>query len=234
MPINSAPASNPLGAVVVSGTPLATNVLTATSATAADWEAVSGSHVNSGVAGGKQPLVADGAGGAAFQRNGVIQLADSTAGAGGVASFDFSAIDQNYIALLIQATLRSDQPTQQTCNLRFNNDSAAVYDIETAGGTGGVATNAESLSQTAGTVIIMPTSGDTAGNVAVATIEIPNYTGTAFHKCAFVSGGVHTSTYQVRTIFNTWRNTAAIVRVTLLPSAGSFLQGSRATLWGVI
>lgn len=219
--------------ITFTGTPSSGSVPIASSAAAASWGTLAGGNVGSGGAGSALVLKADGAGGSAFARHGWGLLANSTAGVGGAASFDLQSIDQNYIGLHLSGSVRCDNPAQESCNLLFNNDTGANYDYETAGGTGGLATNAESLSQTAGFVIIMPTSGDGAGAVATFDMFIPNYTGTTFWKAAYVIGGVHGTSMQVRTIYNQWRSTAAISRITLVPSAGNFVQGSHVTLWGV-
>jgi len=65
----------------------------------------------------------------------------------------------------------------------------------------------------------------------VVRIGVPNYGGTTFRKL-FVGGSYYfantgTGNQAVLSFGGAWNNTAAINRITILPSAGNFIAGSR-------
>lgn len=173
---------------------------------------------------------------AAEFRKGMGMIADSTLGAP-AGSIDFSALPTSYGALLIEAQLRGDTAATFTnVNLRFNADAGVNYNY------GQISTNGTTVATTEqyGQVSIIPgvipaaTAPTSAGGPLM--VLVPNYGGTTFHKNTLslvASNNADAGPNQMNMAFGQgrWKSTAAITRVTLLPSAGSFVAGSRMTIW---
>lgn len=165
------------------------------------------------------------------------KIAEIVVPAGGQATIDFPAIDQTYKHLVLTLSARTNGAYVDTdLALTVNGDTTASYDDQYysttgAGGGGSAATGATSARAglTAGANAV-------AGVFAETSIEIINYASTTFRK-----------TWQVETFDHgndagngfkiiesgQWRNTAAITRLTLTPSSGSFVVGTVATLFGI-
>lgn len=162
-----------------------------------------------------------------------------TAGVGGIASFDFTSIPGTYKNLEIHFQGRSDQATTAV-NLRItmNNDGGNNYDYEQVYTSATSAPSAaEGIAGAFGLVGNLTGANAPSGSAGAGKITIPDYAGTTFHKNALATAGHSQSdasagTYWINTVVR-WRNTAAITRITLTPSAGSLIQGSTATLYGL-
>jgi len=172
-------------------------------------------------------------------RAGALTLIEDLLLTGVDADFDFVSIPAGYkhLSLIVQA--RSDQAATATAVvLRFNGDASAIYDYEQHTGEGATAAAAGSLAQTS--LAVGQVAGGNAPAGAAGTLEllIPNYAETTLEKNVSAKGGrreaqaVAADMY-VAHVFGNWRSTAAINRVQLLPGAGNFAAGSRATLYGL-
>lgn len=168
----------------------------------------------------------------------MVQLADETKATAG-ASFDFLGLDQSFSGLLIVWSGRcAVAAAEDNLTLRLNNDSGANYDRqrrETATAT----TISESQNQagTSGLLGVITADSSTAGFAAAGEIIIPNYAGTAFHKIVRGSSFARTTdasqANDIASIGFIWKDTSAINRITLLPSAGNWMTGSRCTVYGM-
>lgn len=166
------------------------------------------------------------------------QLNEIIVGAGGVASIDFQAIPQTYDDLLIEMVGRGDTAaTAVALVAQFNGDAAANYDGQRLRGFGTTVAASESLG--AGSAQVGELTGATAdaGSPGAVSIRIPGYARTAFHKTlqssysnkrTTTSGNLHMGHHA-----GFWRSTAAITRVTLAPTAGNLVEGTRAVLYGL-
>lgn len=170
---------------------------------------------------------------------GITMLSDQTVTGSPAANIDFTSISGSYKHLQLWVQARGDDAAAFVLlGLRFNNDSSAIYDMQRSGATNATAGNAGLAAQTFGRSGVITAAGSSATNNAGSTIiNIPNYAGTVFNKMAHSSGGwMQTTTntgFNVESNHVLWRSTAAITRITLLPSAGNFIIGSRATLYGI-
>jgi hypothetical protein len=119
--------------------------------------------------------------------------------------------------------------------MRFNNDSAANYDYQTHSASATTATAVEGLAQTALVIGQMPANNATASVFGQCSSEMAQYAGTTGQKTANSrwshKTGTGTGNLQVAQVAGFWRSTAAISRITLLPAAGNFAIGTRATLY---
>jgi hypothetical protein len=165
-------------------------------------------------------------------------IASSTAGSGGVASFDFTSIPSSYTDLALVINARSNSANDcDFWRVRFNNDSGSNY-FQTGVFGGSSATSSADTSATS------TNGGGLVGNNATANIfgsiamYIPNYLSSnqkststdavAELNAAFTSG-ISLSLNAGR-----WTGTAAINRVTFLPGGGTLLlQYSSAYLYGI-
>lgn len=151
------------------------------------------------------------------------------------ASIEFSGIAAGYaVFLLIWHDVYGDNAAEQQLRLTFNSDGGANYDfiIKDFSGTG-TTSNAQ-------TFIHIGNCGDTDGNelhsngflllLNRATSEkVGIGTGVNFKK-----GGVDVEDLLSYHLENKWRNVAdEIDTVTITPSVGNFVAGSRVILLGV-
>lgn len=169
----------------------------------------------------------------------MTRIAQSVLGVA-AASIDFSGIPATYETLVLELMGRGDTAaTFVLPQLRFNNDSGANYDDHSHYAVGGGASPASSSNVGATSAAIggLTAASATANKPGYATIRIPNYAKTVFQKVAHasvdrfesnVAGGLVTQ--QTAAL---WRSTAAINRITLSASAGNFIAGTVATLYGI-
>jgi hypothetical protein len=150
-----------------------------------------------------------------------------------------SSISQAYNHLKIILFGRGDNAANGILTLlRFNNDSAANYDWQDLFAQGAVAGGAETFAAT--TIRIGQVTGSTGDANLAGFIEImiPCYALTTFEKrlSATSSAKVNTSAngMQVDVFDGSWRSTAAINRITIFPTAGNFVAGSRLTIYGLL
>ena len=158
---------------------------------------------------------------------------------GADADFDFTAIPATYKHLCLVVYARGDAAGASTILIaRFNGDSGANYDDEYKDVDG--TTNSAPVGQVAQTFLQCgEIPGWTAGasRAGLYEILIPAYAGTTLFKMLRSHGGWSDGTavanQSIRHATGTWRSTAAINRVQLLPGSGNFVAGSRATLYGL-
>ena len=152
------------------------------------------------------------------------------------ASVTFSSIPSTYKHLLVKWQARCDNAVAaNTLLLRMNADTGANYDYAftsanaTFGGTSAVAQTSVRFGTVQGT--------SAAANVGAAgTLQISNYKGTTFYKTfhaqlwrqdAATTGGSY-----VESSAGHWKSTVAVTSLTILPSAGNFVVGSRFDFYG--
>lgn len=174
---------------------------------------------------------------AAEMNKGVGMVFDSTLGSS-AASIDTGAIiPAGYGHLRIVCYLRGDNASANTTvALRFNNDSAANYFSVganfTEAATGYLGQTAAATSSTCG---YMPANTATASHFGSLIVDVPNYAGTANVK-SYASNGYVLVGAGAGNQFSfcrggVWTSASAISRVTLLPTAGNFVTGCRATVY---
>lgn len=168
---------------------------------------------------------------------GLAQIADSTV-SGTAASIDFTSIPATYGHLLAVGMARGDNASAQNLSMRFNNDSAANYDIQLISGNATTAAALESIAATSLRAGGVTGTGSTAGLFSSFFTFIPQYAGaTADKECVGISllKTANSSTNLTLSVLSGgWRTTAtAINRVTFFPAAGNFVTGSRITLYGL-
>jgi hypothetical protein len=166
---------------------------------------------------------------------GAVSVLDAKSGAG--ASFDFTGITA--VAgtdLEIVLLGRSDAAAlNDTLILTFNNDSGAHYDWQMNVAVNASAVGAVGNADTSVAIAILPAATATAGAPGIVKIVIPCYSDTTFHKVflaqasEFRTEGTPTAQF-VRQVGGLWRDTSAINRITIKPTTGAFIAGSKAVL----
>lgn len=155
------------------------------------------------------------------------------------ANFDFTSIPNIYRHLQLVVQCRgNDAAAFVTINTIFNNDSGANYDWQRITTTNATVAAAASAGATSMRLGVVTAAGATAtNNPGMSVIQIPHYAGTVFNKTATAAGNEFQTTaasgFISETNHGVWRSTAAINRITLTPSAGSWIVGSIATLYGL-
>lgn len=169
---------------------------------------------------------------------GVIRpLADTTL-ASPAASVDLQSIPADFVSLLLVCFLRGDQAVTFTgAFIRLNNDTGANYDVQALQGSAASATAAEGLAQTSMQVGMVPHASAGANLFSAVAVELPNYVQGTNHKAvnsqSALKIGTSTGNLVAASFAGFWRNAAAVNRLTLLMSSGSFIAGSRVTLYGL-
>lgn len=171
---------------------------------------------------------------------GAYKIQAAPVGVGGAGAIDFQTIPQTFAHLLLDIDARGDAAaTNVGMSIRLNNDSNPNYSsVNSDVNNTGLASN-ESLGATAMIAMgLMPAATAPANGFASIVIEVLNYAGATHHK--HVLGR---SSARLNAIAGTlyWRFAggvwfaapAAINRLTLIPAAGNFANGSLATLYGL-
>lgn len=174
---------------------------------------------------------------AAEYKKSVGAIFDTTLG-GSAASIDITSISATYANLMLSVYARGDNAATTTSVLmRFNGDAGANYDWQQLRGAAAVASAAEAFANTTLATGVAP--GNTAGANLFGALDIfiPHYAGSTNNKtfvsvsCAKV--GTTTGLILVDHFGGGWRSNAAINQITLLPTSGNFVTGTRATLYAL-
>lgn len=173
---------------------------------------------------------------AAEFRKGMGCVADTTLG-GSAASIDITGLPTSYALMMLFLYLRGDTASTGVTNqIRFNNDSGSNYSAEYIQGSGSNASSAENLAQSSMDWGVFPAASSPANSFGSGILVIPHYAGATNHKaCVGLTvsrSNTTTQTTTARTQGGVWFATsAAISRVTLTPSAGNWVSGSRVTIY---
>jgi hypothetical protein len=157
-----------------------------------------------------------------------------------LSSWDKTAIPQTYNSLMFVLKGKTNQAANASViNMRINNDSGSVYNYMTVQGLGtGTADDSEQFSQTAMRIGQISANSATANYCGSIKVLIPNYTDTTFFKPIMSEcfNQVNTSTNGVteENEYGSYNGTAAVTRITVYPASGSFIAGTRLTLYGLL
>lgn len=159
------------------------------------------------------------------------------------ASFDTNTIlggnlPASYHHLEIRANLRAaDAVTNREAWLRLNNDSAANYTQQLLEGGGASAVAIGTIGTSAISCGFIPGSTAPASGSSPLRVDVFDYTSTTFFKQSLSQCYARKTTLStglsVDVTGGSWLNTAAVTRLTLLPSAGNFDVGSSFYLYGI-
>lgn len=157
------------------------------------------------------------------------------------ATIGFSSIPGTYTHLKIIILGRDTSSSVASANVSmlFNSDTtAANYSpTQNSGANAGSGTvNQVAASTNGGVCVTIPGTSSLATAFGGGEISIPLYAGTTFHKMAISTtyqryGSTSSMSMTVRGF--AWLSTAAITSITLTAGGTAFLDGTRATLYGI-
>jgi hypothetical protein len=189
------------------------------------------------------PTGATGATGATGPSGGsaaVVQLADQTVTGSPASSVSFASISGSYSHLYLVIQARGDTASVGVpVRLRFNGDSTSGHYAwqNPEFYAGNTANGSESTSDTAIKLGQMSGASSPSGDAGSLRVDIPNYTGTTFHKNAISTYGQRSNTGGSAVVtgisYGIWlASPAAVTSIDILPGSGNFVVGSRFTLYG--
>jgi len=148
------------------------------------------------------------------------------------ATIDTGALSQGYRDLMIVLDGASDTAaTSTTLRVVFNNESSTNFDgINQVTSTSTIGSTAMVLSRIAGATA-------PASTTSLATITIPNYTGTLKHKTCSVISTIKLANsagnLAAEASAGWWRNTSAITSVQFALGAGNWIAGTTVKVYGL-
>lgn len=155
-------------------------------------------------------------------------IGTTTVGSGGSSSIEFSSIPQTYTDLKVVMSLRSSSTGNQIL-ISLNGSTSSFTNRYFTGDGSNPATG--TLARYSG---VSTYSTETANVFSNGEIYLPNYTSSTNKAfgCDAVAENNATTTYMAM-ISGLWSNTAAITSLTLTCNAGSWVQYSSASLYGI-
>jgi hypothetical protein len=164
----------------------------------------------------------------------LYKIASVEVGSAGASTIAFSSIPAGYTDLKVVLSTRTNYAGFLDLNMFLNGNASSGYSWRRLNGDGGSATSTNSTS--AG-VIPSATLGttSTANTFANTEVYIPNYTSTTSKSVSIdgVTENNATASYQIFTAGLSTLSTA-ITSVSFGLGAGSFVQYSTATLYGIL
>jgi hypothetical protein len=139
-------------------------------------------------------------------------------------AIDFTGIPATFKHLRLLASLRSAQATVAGASCRFNGDSGGNYDVP------------PTQNQTSIPLMgFLPGTDRVAGVHGLVEIDIVDYASILHHRGASFRAGWYDGTSTItEDKIGHWKNLAAAInRIQLIPAAGIFAAGSRATLYAL-
>jgi hypothetical protein len=151
------------------------------------------------------------------------------------ASVTFSGIPQGYKHLQIRAIGRTTASAADSL-YRFNSDTGSNYALHLLVGNGTTAQFFASSSQTS--IKASPYMADTTSVFGAGITDILDYASVNKFKTVRTLTGMDNNNAvgsygQIQFFSGLWMNTATITSITITPSAGSYTQYSRFSLYGI-
>jgi len=169
---------------------------------------------------------------------GVVRKIAEVSGTGASGVLEFSSIPSSYRSLRVIWMGKSDAATPPGLRLTFETSpTAGAYNNQTLQVSASTTTVSENLGTSDFIQAGVVSSNVTANIVASGDILLPEYANTSVFKTALClnSGAdvLSTGNFFFRNVAGLWESTAAINRIRLTLSSGSWTTTSRATLYGV-
>ena len=163
----------------------------------------------------------------------MTKISSVTVGAGGAATIEFTGIPSTYTDLVVKSSTRGDSTGAAFTSIRLLPNGSSSNSA-----TRWVRGNGAAASSDVDTTGIYSGESDTASATAstFANIEwyIPNYAGSTYKSFSIDSAHENNAaTAYLHLVTGLWSITSAITSITLDLSAGSFVENSTATLYGV-
>jgi hypothetical protein len=161
------------------------------------------------------------------------KIASVTVGSGGAATIEFTSIPSTYTDLVVKGSTRGDSTAAAFTSIRLLPNGSSSN-----GSTRWIRGNGSAASSDLDSTAIYSGESDTATATSntFANIEwyIPNYAGSTNKSFSIDSVQENNATQAfAHLVAGLWSDSSAISSITLDLSAGSFVQYSTATLYGV-
>ena len=164
-----------------------------------------------------------------------------TVGSGGSSSITFSSIPSTYTHLQIRAIMRDQRTTYGNSgqSFRFNSDTGSNYSWHNLQGDGSSATARSGANQDQMYGNTAAGGGAPTNDFGAMVVDILDYANTNKYKTVRMLSGVDINGTVagyggiVELMSGSWRNTAAITSVTVLPSNPNFVEYSSFALYGI-
>lgn len=158
-----------------------------------------------------------------------------TVGSGGAANVEFSSIPSTYQHLQIRGIVRSSAASaSQNTLLRLNTDTAANYSTHYLTGNGTTAASGAEANSTYIYAGALPAANTTSGRFEAFVIDVLDYKDTnKYTTVRTLAGWDANGTGIVALWSGSWRNTAAVNAIRLLPNTGNFIEFSSIALYGI-
>jgi hypothetical protein len=166
----------------------------------------------------------------------MTQIADTTL-ASAAADITFSSIPSthNHLKLVISGSSSTTSFNGAAFYVQVNGDSGGNYSFSTVAKYAGAGATMTLEGQNSQTQIELGTiwCGQAVAN-SLSSIDMTffNYKLTTLHKGMVYSGGSWTDAPGFGTGWGRWKSTSAITSIKLYSTAGNFMTGTRATLYG--
>lgn len=168
----------------------------------------------------------------------LLPIADVELGAS-AASFDFSSIPSTYKHLYLRASLRGTAAaTSIGAGVQFNGDTSGNYARQYRQTAAAATSSAEAFAQSS---ISFPTIlGDSGMGSSFSQVEmwIANYksaTPVKLLRALYASViSLNTGDFRIGELAGEWNSAAALNRIVIAPSSGSWKTGSRVSLYGLL
>ena len=173
--------------------------------------------------------------------NSYESISTVTVGSGGQASVTFSSIPSTYKHLQIRAIMRDQRATFGNSGqlFRFNSDTGSNYSWHNLQGDGSSASARNAINQASMSGNTSAASGAPTNDFGAMVVDILDYADTNKYKTirmlsgVDVNGTVASFGGVIELMSGSWRNTAAITSVTILPSVANIVQYSSFALYGI-
>jgi hypothetical protein len=148
--------------------------------------------------------------------------------------FDTSTLaSSGYNHLQIRAVVRDNRASAgSNCYMRFNSDTGSNYSHHQLWGSGSSASSSNATSQTSMYITDITGGSGTANAYSPFIVEIQDFALTTKTKTARFSGGTNAGYNWVNIGSGAWYSTSAITSITIFDTLGSFVSGSRFSLYG--
>lgn len=160
----------------------------------------------------------------------------STATPNAVSGFSFASIPSTYTHLQIRATVRSNYASPNMGLLvTFNGDTATNYSYHVLTSTGSTPTAGATATTSSFSGLSHPSGMSTANTFSSFIWDVADYANTNKFKTSKIYSGYHAggSTYGLTFSSSSWRSTAAINQITFNVVVGSYVTGTRFSLYGI-
>lgn len=150
----------------------------------------------------------------------------------------FASIPGTYASLVIAYQCRGDaSATIIEMRVRVNGDTGSNYNFQWVRTANATLASGATVATSTARLTYFPAANATSGYAGDGTFEIVNYAGSTFFKTVQIKSSreENGAAANMRNEWGhlTWKNTAPITQIELLPSGGNFIAGSRFTLYGI-